>query len=153
MKNKKIIILLFLIVIIVAIVLYVINDIKYVTPSEKLEKLNKLDAELVYELKNENWYAKVVVDHDIEKYTNISNGIKEYYHLEYIGDKAIFKEHLPFEYRIRSHAGCVSGKTFLVSKVITQCSGSGYGIKSYPDKLTLEINLDGEIETFYLTKQ
>lgn len=153
MKYKKIVITLLLILIAVSLVTYVINDIKHITPSERLEKLNKLDAELVYELKNENWYAKVVVDQDIEKYTNTSNGIREYYHLEYIGDKEIFKENLPFEYKIRSHVGCVSDKRFLDSTVITQCSAGGYGITSYPDKLTLEINLDGEIEIFYLTKQ
>ncbi len=151
MKIKYLVISLVLIIIIVAVAIYVSNDQKIVLP---LDRLNKLDADIVYELNTDNWYSKIVVDYDPEKYSDTIYYTMEYYYLEYIGDNEIFKEDKPFKYKLSLFVQSISGESSSVTKnPIPGSSTPGYVLDMYPDKATLEIDIDGQVETYELLRQ
>ncbi|MGD9677284.1 MAG: hypothetical protein AB7V16_02810 [Vulcanibacillus sp.] len=152
MKTKSLIICILFVVAIVAITIYVVNDQKVVMP---LDRINKLDADIVYELENENWYSKIIVVDDPVELGSTKYYTKQYFYLEYIGDKDIFKENKSLIYTFSfENRKVISGETNFTREYIDQGSiNHGGMLHIYPDKAALEIDVDGQVETYELLRQ
>lgn len=143
LKEKTIVIFLIIVILIIFLAIYIITI------------FNPLEKDIVYEFRNENWYAKIVIDYDPQKYSNTDCYTMEYYYLRYFGDNEVFKENKPIKYKLAIFDyRYISGESTSMSVPYIDGSGTyGYMLDVYPNIATLEINIDGQVETYELLRQ
>lgn len=113
------------------------------------------EKDIYYVGENDTWHSEVIIKYTPAEVKNNPYKTTEYYYISYIGDQKIFEENKPLEYTwyVSEYHGYVTSKTYLNFTSTPPPSKPGKKIDSYPDKITLEIKVDGKTEIIYLNRK